>query len=433
MVKMLGNTSNEILKSIDRSRRETSVKIKSLLRLLEALDTVEEVLSRARDRFQASGGQNPSLLTKDFIEPSSLGIHFTYLKDLPLTLSSHLLRKKQTESESELSALQKKQERLEICQGTALIKERQNSQARKEPSTLPKIEEGQLCTPKIRLGKVCRDKNGLFRLTEEYTYMGEEEVMNGTTKSPTLNPKGEQSFRKTEAKNKSESKSIRDLPNDTSDTVTSQQKQYGSDSKSKEGDRMYSDLIDFDVMEKLDGMDPKTRGDYTAQFYRDLFEESEWLLSAQKKQNPPKAMLSVEKNDRYSEQSVVSIKEGSRERKKGRDVFSRPSSDLARLFTGKKKDRSHTVRERKLQTQKAVQCQERSKDHLLLKNQSKRVTQGTQQQPGILHEDVAFSPLMAEILDPSKHNAVDGNKQLKEKFSKYQHKEHEMEPGMATR
>jgi len=375
---MLGKTSTELLKSIERSRRETNVKIKSLSRLLEALDTVEEVLGRAADRFRASGGQDPSPLTKDIIEPNTLGIYFSYLKDLPLKVSSHLLRRKQADSKNELSALQKKQKRLATCQGTIPLKKDHTY------STLPKIEEDRLCTPKISLAKVRRDENGLFKLTEEYTNMGDEEVEVSKIKLPTC------------------------LTIDSSD--------------SKDTDsNLYSDLIDFDVMIKLDGMDPKTRGDYTSQFYRELFVESDWLHSAKKKDNVTKGLLSGENKDRSSEQSLITSRQ-TRKRKKAR-----PSSDLMKLFIGKKKGRTHKTRERKLQTQKAVRSQECSMDQLKSENQSKRVsrqTQGTQQQPCILEEDVTFPPFKAEFLDRCNHKAAGGSKQLKEKFSSFPLNEH---------
>jgi len=394
---MLTKTSTELLKSIERSRKETNVKIKSLSRLLEALDTVAEVLGRAADRFQAKGGQNPSPLTKDIVEPNTLGIHFSYFKDLPLKVSSRLLRRKQAESESELSALQKKQQRLATCQGTIPVEKDHNYQARKKLSTLPRIEEDRLCTPKISLAKVRMDENGLFKLTEEYTNMGEEEVEGSAVKSPIWDSRD------------------------------------GSDSKDSHGSALYSDLIDFDVMEKLHGMDPKTRGDFTAQFYRELFEESDWLLPAKKKENTVNAF--VKTMDHSIEQPAVSTREAVRARKKARDVHRGLCSDLTRLFTGKKKGRSYKKKDRKLQTQNTVQCQESFKDQLISKKPTKRVSQrttGTHRQQDIL-QDVASSMFTAELSDCRKHMAGGGNKQLTEKFSRFQQKKSEIEAGMGKR
>jgi len=375
----LGKTSTELLKSIERSRRETNVKIKSLSSLLEALDTVEEVLGRAADRFQANGGQDPPPLTKDLIDPNTLGVYFSYFKDLPLKVSSHLLRRKQADSKNELSALQKKQKRLETCQGTI---PRMKDQIY---STLPKIEEDRLCTPKTSLAKVHRDENGLFKLTEEYTNMGDEEVEVSKIRSPTC------------------------LTMDSSDA-------YDHDCN------LYSDLIDFDVMVKLDGMDPKTRGDYTSQFYRELFVESDWLHSAKKKDST-KGLVSGENKDRSSEQTIVSSRQPVRKRKKAR-----PSSDLMKLFIGKKKGRTHPPRERRSQTQKAVQSQECSKEQLISESQSKRVSRRTQQgipqQSCILQEDKPFPPFTAEPSDRSNHKAAGGRKQLKEQFSSFPLNEH---------
>jgi len=350
------------------------VKIKSLSRLLEALDTIEEVLGRAADRFQASGGQDPSPLTKDIIEPNTLGMYFSYLKDLPLKVSSHLLRRKQADSKNELSALQKKQKRLATCQGTIPLHKDHTY------STLPRIEEDRLCTPKISLAKVHRDENGLFKLTEEYTNMSDEEVEVSKIRSPTC------------------------LTIDSSDS---------NDNDSN----LYSDLIDFDVMVKLDGMDPKTRGDYTSQFYRELFVESDWLHLGKKKDNGTKGLLYGENKDRSSEQTLISSRQTVRKRKKAR-----PSSDLMRLFIGKKKGRTHTTRERKLQTQKTVQSQKCSVEQFTSENQSKRVprrSQGTQQQPCILQENVAFPSFTAELLDRCNHKAAGGSKQVKEQFSSF--------------
>jgi len=416
---MLLDTSTVLLKSIERSRKETDVKIRSLSGLLETLNTVEEVLGRALDRFQVSNEQKSSPLTKDVIEQSSLGIHFTYFKDLPITVSCDLLRRKKAESESELMALQKKQKRLERCQSTILLEKNHNYQVGKEPSTLPKIEEGRLCTPKIRLGKVRRDEKGLFKLTEEYTYMGEEQIKSAWGKSSSLNSSEMLEGRKKEVKKKVQCSPIKASPEESPVEVTAQQTQEVSDPKDKDGEHLYSNLIDFEVMEKLDGMDPKTRGDYTAQFYRELFEGNDWLLSAKKKVNGQKALDSVENKDLSFEQPAVFSRDAARAQSVGRG---RPSSDLARLFTGKKKGRPETKRERKLQTQKATQVQQCPKDRLISKNKSKRVSQwtrGNQRESDILQEDVLFcsskAEPKAELLDRRKQKIAGMNKEFQDK------------------
>jgi len=409
---MLGETSSELLKSIERSRRETNVKIKSLSRLLEALSTVEEVLSRAVGKFQGNGAHDSSPLTKDIVEPSSLGIHFTYFKDFPLTESSHLLRRMQTESEAELIALQKKQRRLEKVQDTILNGE---DEVRKEQFALPKIEEGRLCTPKIRLGKVRRGENGLFKLTEEYTYMGEQEVENASNTLPTWNLKEKKDGRIKESKSKIEfNGTLNKLQNETSiERATAVMD--SSNAKDNKDEDLWSDIIDINEMEKLDGMDPKTRGDYTAQFYKDLFQENDWLQSSKKKDT----LLPSEKKNRCSEQSVTPSRETLRPRNKRRDVYKGSSTPLARLFSGKK-DRSNTRRKRKVQTQKNVQRQEYSREQLKSKSSSKRVLQRkqrTQREPDILQEDNIFSTLTVKLLDSGKNKAVDAKNHFKEKFS----------------
>jgi len=416
---MLLDTSTVLLKSIERSRKETNVKIKSLTGLLETLNAVEKVLGHALDRFQASDGQKFSPVTKDVIDQSSLGIHFTYFKDLPITVSCDLLRRKKAESESELLALQKKQKRLERCQSTILLEKDHNYQVGKEPSTLPKIEEGRLCTPKIRLGKVRRDEKGLFKLTEEYTYMGEEQIKSAWGKPSSLYPSDMLEGLKKEVQKKIQCSHNKMLSDEITVKVAAQQIQAVPDSKDKDAEHLYSNLIDFEVMEKLNGMDPKTRGDYTAQFYRELFEGNDWLLSAKKKVYGQKALDSVENKDRYFEQPAVFSRDAARPQSIGRG---RPSSDLARLFTGKKKGRPETKRERKLQTQKAIQVQECPKDRLVAKNKSKQVSQwtrGNQGESDILQEDVLFcssnAEPKAELLDRRKQKIAAVNKEFQEK------------------
>lgn len=381
---MLSEAPSQFFGSIERSQRETNVKIKSLLRLLEALDTAEEVLSRALDKFQGNGANKPSPLTKDIIEPSSLGIHFTYFKDFPLTKSSYLVKRIQTETEDELLALQKKKRRLEKCQGSIKVEKDHGYQVRKERFKLPKIEEDCLCTPIIRLGKVRRGKNGLFQLTEEYTYMGELEVPNTINKSKTCNYREKKEGRRKEVKSKLELNNLSKLPVEVSTTF-----QNSPNSKDSDED-LWSDIIDINEMEKLNGMDPKTRGDYTAQFYKDLFKESDWLITSKTKDICPKALVTAEKKKTSSDSKLP--------RNKGRRVFNGPSSELARLFSGRKSC-TQTRRGKKVQTQRAEQSQEHFKEHL---NQSKRVLprrQRVQQESDISKEDVFFSPLTGVVLD----------------------------------
>merc|ERR1712060_122196 len=256
-------------------------------------------------------------------------------------------------------------------------------------------------------------------LTEEYTYMGEEQIKSTWGKSSSLNPSEMLEGSKKEVKKEVHCSPDKASPEETTVEVTAQQTQEVSDSKDKDHEHLYSNLIDFEVMEKLDGMDPKTRGDYTAQFYRELFEGNDWLLSAKKKVNGQKALDSMEKKDRSFEQHAVFSRDAARAQNVGRG---RPSSDLARLFTGKKKGRPETKRERKLQSQKAIQVQECPKDRLISKNKSKRVSQwtrGNQRQSDILQEDVLFCSSIAEpkaeLLDRRKQKIAGMNKEFQDK------------------
>merc|ERR1719245_1352437 len=122
-------------------------------------------------------------------------------------------------------------------------------------------------------------------------------------------------------------------------------------------------------------MDPKARGDYTAQFYKELFQENDWLLPVRKKGSASNALPSFENKEQSTEQSITSNSVTVRKRNRGQDKYSAQCSDLARLFSAKKKDR-HITRERKLQTQRAVQCQELPKNQLISKNKNRRFCDG---------------------------------------------------------
>jgi len=390
----------------ERMRRETNLKINSLLRLLEALDTVEKVLGQAVAQFKRDNGQKPFPLTRDIIEPSSLGIHFTYFKDYPLSVSTHLLQRVQAKSKSELSALRKKKERLKKYQGAILTMQDHNYKSIKEQGTLPKIDEGCLCTPQIGLGKVRRLANGLFWLTEEYTYLGEQEVDSVSASSPSLWQEGKILNKKGTIVCNSNSKLSDKM------SVKVAPKLHGSRDNACE--QLYTDIIDFTVMEKLNAMDPKARGDYTAQFYKELFQENDWLLPVRKKDSASKALHSFENK----EQSITSNRETVRKRNRGRDKYSARSSDLARLFSGKKKDR-HITRERKLQTQRAVQCQEVPKDQLISKNKNRQVLrrrQRAQQAPETLQKDIVFSKMTMNHVAPRKNNASIAEEHSMQKF-----------------
>jgi len=347
----------------ERTRRETNFKINSLQRLIEALDTVEKVFGRALDQFKGKNGQKSSPLTRDIIEPRSLGIHFTYFKDYPLSVSTHILRKIQAKSKSELSAMKKKKEWLKKVQAAILTEQDDNWQSNKDQGTLPKIDEGCLCTPKIELVKVLRHENGLFGLTEEYTYFGEKAVKSDSVWSPGLSQEDE-----THKQEWCSVKAASKLQNGLRDN---------------EGEQLYTDIIDLNVMEKLNGMDPEARGDYTAQFYEELFQENDWLLPAKRKGNASKTLHSFENKAPSTEQSITSSRDAARKRNRRFDKYNSQGSDLARLFSGKKKDRS-SVRERKFQTQRAAQCQDCPENQLISNNEKKKVLrrrQRTQQEP----------------------------------------------------
>jgi len=358
----------------ERTRRETNFKINSLQRLIEALDTVEKVFGRALDQFKGKNGQKSSPLTRDIIEPRSLGIHFTYFKDYPLSVSTHILQRIQAKSKSELSALKKKKEWLKEFQGAILTKQDDNWQSNKDQGTLPKIEEGCLCTPKIGLVKVLRQENGLFGLTEEYTYFGEQAVKSDSGWSPGLSHEDETH------KHECVYHTTNKVPDKCSINAASK---LQNGSRDYEGEQLYADIIDLNVMEKLNGMDAKARGDYTAQFYEELFQENDWLLPAKRKDNASKKLHSFENEAQSIEQSITSSRDAARKRNRGFDKYNSQCSDLARLFSGKKKDRNN-IRERKLQTQRVAQCQDYPENQLISKNEKNKVLrrkQRTQQEP----------------------------------------------------
>jgi len=345
----------------ERTRRETNFKINSLLHLLEALDTVEKVLGRALDQFKGKNGQKPSPLTRDIIEPRSLGIHFTYFKDYPLSVSTHILRKIQAKSKSELSAMKKKKEWLKKVQAAILTEQDDNWQSNKDQGTLPKIDEGCLCTPKIGLVKVLRQENGLFGLTEEYTYFGEQALKSDSGWSPGLSQEDETH------KHECVYHTTNKVPDKCSINAASK---LQNGSRDNEGEQLYADIIDLNVMEKLNGMDAKARGDYTAQFYEELFQENDWLLPAKRKDNASKKLHSFENEAQSIEQSITS-RDAARKRNRGFDKYNSQCSDLARLFSGKKKDRNN-IRERKLQTQRVAQSQDCPENQLISKNEKKK-------------------------------------------------------------
>jgi len=378
----------------ERMRRETNFKISSLLRLLEAFDIVEKVFGQALDQLKRKNGQKPSPLTRDIIEPGSLGVHFPFFKDYPLSVSTHILRRIQAKSNSELAALKKKKEWLKKFQGAILPKQDHNWQSKKDQGTLPKIQEGCLCTPKIVV-KVLRQANGLFRLTEEYTYFGEQAVKSDSSRST--------NFSQEDETHKQECmigyNTISKLPDKSSVKMASKLQNVSADD---DGEQLYSDIIDFNVMEKLNAMDPKARGDYTAQFYEELFQENDWLLTAKKTDNVSKVLHSFGHRAHSMEQSVTSTRDAARKRIRGRDKYNAQCSDLARLFSGKRKDRN-TVRERKLQTQRVVQCQDWLENLQISNNEKNKVLrrrQRTQQEPQTSLKDILLCEKMLELVDP---------------------------------
>lgn len=356
-------TSAELLKIFKRSRKEITVKIKSLLRLQEELDAVEDILGSAVAFYRVSVEKSPVPITRDIIEPSHLGVYFTWLKDLPITASSNLLRRKLTESASELSALQKEKLRLDKCQGanTKFL-------AVRELSALPRIEEGRPSNPRTRFKKVYWDKrNGMFKLTEEFTDNGYDKLLTSKIKSSTrdsrfieiksVRDKESQFGRSTKVKSK-KGHSAWKLIHGTIFKTVPLLIEDPSDLKNEDCDNMYSDLIDLDKMEKLDSIDVKQRRVYTAKCYGELFDENSSLLPAK---NKVRSNKEENKDCSDTEQLLVSGSKVSRTHRRNYDIFTKPSLKLARLFIGKKKDRSKLYRT--MQLQKTVQSQEQCVDN----------------------------------------------------------------------
>lgn len=310
------DTQAEFMKNVDKSLEETKIKMDSLVRLLEALDSVEEVLGSAMSQFRKQGVKCPSVLVKNCLEPKKLGVLWTYFKDQPLIKSFDFLEKKQEETEREIKALEKRQLRLQLCTESMKENTDYNFRTIKEPVCLPKIVEGRPCTPTI--GKIERE-DGKIEITEAYKSEDEEEDLKAGCSM--TKPSHSNALCQRDEENKcSEQKNpefmlVESMPMKAASTTENELNAacFNTDvSKTTEQDVVYirpvidlkeldgdtgseaahvvitgamdkdaetsepedSDSLDYDLLKRLDDMELED-GD---NLQREIFEEEDWLL-----------------------------------------------------------------------------------------------------------------------------------------------------------
>jgi len=407
----------------------------SLSRLREALDAVEVVLDSAMNQFRKQEVSKLVVLVKDVIEPRKLGILFTYFKDLRLTNSTGFLKKKQEETERELSILEKRKQRLQICQSSILEEQKhQDFEETRETSNLPKIEEHRPCMPVTKLGKISRDENGLFEISEEkFAYEElrkpdeniskvlhknavDQEEMSDVESLPEETKELEHRQRNVEELDKSlpacdQGETKGNIPAMGAKAAVencSKKKKDVSDTGS-----LYKGVIDLDVMEKLDSMSPNERAEYTAQFYSELLEEEDWLFS--------------EKCD--EEQSTS---HGTKHDRKGK---TKHRSKLCEFFNKKnvrprsKKCQDQSVSQNQVQENRSTQRNISKKRPVIMKKNSKGILlkkqMMEQRQPTFL-QDAESAPLKSKVVEHKSQLGaahIRGSEQKTKKLSKFKRRQ----------